>query len=175
MPYLSLYPQCLANKKCPINVHEVCDWRGQSLSGCQLTPSHTTLAPGSLGLLPLRTGAACCPPWEDVEGWALWILTWLCVYLCQVWLPGGQQKEEGKTTLDINASGREASYLFPGPPVSQLVGAESCIWPGNQQIPVRMEEVNLNLDSTFDPNPVLQQHSYACAQDAKFLEKEIWI
>ena len=59
--------------------------------------------------------------------------------------------------------------------MSQLVRAESCIWPGNQQIPVRMEEANLNLDSTFDPNPVLQQPSYTCAQDAKFLEKEIWI
>lgn len=59
MPYLSLYPQCLANKKCPINVHEIYDWRAQSLSGWQLTASHTTLAPGSLGLLPLRTGAVC--------------------------------------------------------------------------------------------------------------------
>ena len=51
--------------------------------------------------------------------------------------------------------------------MSQLVGEESYIWPGNQEIPVRMEEVNLNLDFTFDPNPVLEQPSYTCAQDAK--------
>lgn len=82
----------------------------------------------------------------------------------------------GKTNLDINASGREASYLFPGPPVCHsLLEQNPVSGLGTSRFQLEWKEVNLNLDSTFDPNPVLQQHSYACAQDARFLEKEIWI